>query len=182
MRPLVITQHVTADGRIEMLDTWFDPTAAAPDELEVNARDSEACDAILLGRQTFEDFRGFWPEQIDDATGVTDELNTLQKYVVSSTMTDPQWQHSTVLAGDPVTTVAELKQTEGREISLTGSITLCHTLIAAGLVDRYQLWAHPYVQGRGRALFPDDHTQQLELVESRSFTSGVTYTCWAATA
>ena len=179
MRPLVITQNVTADGSIEMLDDWFDPTDSPPDQHAILERDSAACDAILLGRQTFEDFRGFWPEQTDDATGITDELNQLAKYVVSATMTDPGWPGSTVLAGDPVEAVAELKAQDGAEISLTGSITLCHALIEAGLVDEYRLWTFPYVQGRGRRLFPGGFRARLELLEHHAFTSHVTYTRWA---
>ena len=88
MRPLILTQNITADGSVEMLDDWFDPMAQDTDQARVLARDSASCDAILLGRQTFEDFRGFWPQQTEDTTGVSDELNTLQKYVVTSTLTD----------------------------------------------------------------------------------------------
>lgn len=179
MRPLVITQNMTVDGSIEMLDDWFDPADDPPDMHEILTRDSAACDALLLGRQTFEDFRGYWPLQTEDTTGITEELNSLEKYVVTSTLTDPAWQHSTLLTGDPVTEVRALKQQEGREISLTGSITLCHTLIAAGLVDEYRLWTFPYVQGRGRRLFPDGHRTPLRLLEDRAFASGVTYTRWA---
>lgn len=180
MRPLVLTQNVTADGAIEMLDDWFDPSADPPDVHEIRQRDSEACDAILLGRLTFEVFRGYWPAQADDTTGITDELNTIDKYVVSTTMTDPAWQNSTLIAGDPVTAVRELKQSEGQEISLTGSITLCHALISAGLVDQYCLWTYPYVQGRGRRLFPEGHREQLGLVEHLAFDSGITYTRWTS--
>lgn len=179
MRSLVITQNMTVDGSIEMLDDWFEPTDSPPDQHEILQRDSAASDALLLGRQTFEDFRGFWPAQTDDATGITDELNSLQKYVVSSTMTDPAWQHSTILPGDPVPAVRELKARDGAEICVTGSITLCHTLIAAGLVDEYRLWTFPYIQGRGRRLVPDGHTARLELLEHHAFTSGVTYARWS---
>ncbi|MGO1355032.1 MAG: dihydrofolate reductase family protein [Brachybacterium tyrofermentans] len=102
----------------------------------------------------------------------------LAKYVVSTTMTDPAWQNSTLLNGDPVVAVRALKEQAGEEISLTGSITLCHTLIAAGLVDEYRLWTYPYVQGRGRRLFPDGHRHRLVLAEHRAFSSGVTYARW----
>jgi dihydrofolate reductase len=179
MRPLVITQNVTADGAIEMLDEWFDPLDDPPDMHEIMDRDSARSDAILLGRQTFEDFRSFWPQQTEDTTGITDELNTLDKYVVSTTMTDPGWQNSTIISADPVAAVRELKAREGGEIQLTGSITLAHTLIAAGLVDEYCLWTYPYVQGRGRRLFPEGHREQLQLVEHLAFDSGITYTRWA---
>lgn len=179
MRPLIITQNVTADGAIEMLDDWFDPLAQDEDMLEVNRRDSELTDMLVLGRQTFEDFRGFWPEQVDDQTGVTDELNGLDKYVVSRTMTDPGWQNSTILGGDPVAKVQELLSRPGEaEVVVTGSITLTHSLIAAGVVDGYRLWTYPHVQGRGRRLFPEGYSQRLHLEEHRAFATGVTYTHW----
>ena len=142
MRTLAITQNITVDGSIEMLGDWFDPQGQADtsDLLEELHRQDRETDGLLVGRQTFEDLRGYWPKQSDDATGITDSLNREQKYVVSSTMTDPEWQNSTVLSGDPVTEVRELKQKPGRDIVITGSITLCHALIEAGLVDEYRLF------------------------------------------
>src|SRR5699024_2049986 len=147
---------------------------------EIMQRDSEARDAILLGQHTLEAFRGYWPLQTEDTTGITDGLNTIDKYVVSTTLTDPGWQNSTIIPTDPVATAGALKARAGQGIQLTGSITLCHTLIAAGLVDRYCLWTYPYVQGRGRRLFPAGHREDLQLLEHLAFDSGVTYTRWAS--
>lgn len=96
---LVITQNVTADGAVEMLTDWFDPSDQDQELAAELRRQDESCDAVLLGRQTFEDFRGYWPEQTDDTTGVSDQLNRVTKYVVSATITDPQWRNSVVLAG-----------------------------------------------------------------------------------
>ena len=93
MRKLVITQNITLDGSIEMLDDWFDPQSQDEDLLAESHRQDAQADALLLGRQTFEDFRGYWPKQTDDATGVTGYLNQVAKYVVSSTMTDPDRQY-----------------------------------------------------------------------------------------
>ncbi|MFP5022251.1 dihydrofolate reductase family protein [Pseudonocardia phyllosphaerae] len=181
MRTLAITQNITLDGAVEMLGDWFDPTAEGQDEqlAELHRQDA-ASDATLLGRQTFTDFRGFWPKQTDDTTGITDYLNQVQKYVVSSTLTDPDWQNSTVLSGDPVAEVRALKEQDGADIVVTGSITLCHTLIEAGLVDEYRLFRYPVVQGRGRRLFPDGWSADLRLVETASFANGVSYTRHAA--
>lgn len=135
---------------------------------------------MSLARQTFTDFRGYWPLQADDTTGVADHLNTVQKYVVSSTLADPEWENSTVLSGDPVAEVAALKDRPGRDIVVTGSIALSHALIAAGLVDEFRLFHYPVVQGRGRRLFPDGWAaERLQLTGSASFGSGVTYTCHA---
>jgi dihydrofolate reductase len=105
MRTLAITQNVTVDGSVEMLGDWFDPQGQPgvdnSDQLEELHRQDSRADALLLGRLTFEAFRGYWPQQDDDATGIAESLNRMHKFVVSSTMTDPQWQNSTVLSGDP---------------------------------------------------------------------------------
>jgi dihydrofolate reductase len=174
MRTLAITQNITLDGSIEMLGDWFDPADQDPQLLEATRRQSEHVDAMLLGRQTFEDFRGYWPQQTDDQTGITDELNQIHKYVVSSTMTDPQWRNSTVLTGDWIARVRDLKGQQGRDIVVTGSITLTHALIVAGLVDEYRLFVYPTVQGRGRRLFPDGYEMpRLQLAQARGFENGV---------
>lgn len=185
MRTLAITQNITVDGSIEMLGDWFDPQGQAgvdnSDLLEELHRQDSTADGFLTGRQTFEDLRGYWPKQSGDATGVSDYLNRVQKYVVSSTMTDPEWQNSTVLSGDPIEEVRALKTQPGQDIVVTGSITLCHTLIAAGLVDEFRLFVYPVVQGCGRRLFPDGfEIPELRLLDSKSFRSGITYSRYAA--
>lgn len=178
MRTLAITQNITLDGSIEMLENWFDPEGHASAEMsdwlaEVRRQDA-ASDTLLLGRRTFEDFRGYWPLQTDDTSGITDYLNQVDKYVVSSTMTDPGWENSTVLSGDAVEEVRALKEAPGRDIVLTGSITLTHAVIEAGLVDEYRLFVYPTVQGRGRRLFPEGTLfPSLRLVGTRAFRSGV---------
>lgn len=178
-RTLAITQNITLDGAIEMLGSWFDPQQQDGELLAENHRQNQACDALLLGRQTFEDFRGFWPHVSDDSTGISDYLNSVNKYVVSSTLTDPGWQHSTIMSGDPIQQVRALKSQPGKDIVLTGSITLCHALIEAGLVDEFRLFGYPVVQGRGRRLFPDGYAvDRLERIASRAFEYGVTYTAY----
>ena len=176
MRKLLITQNITLDGSVEMLADWFDPQLQDEDLLEESHRQDSQADALLVGRQTFEDFRGYWPKQTEDATGVTDYLNRVAKYVVSSTMTDPEWPNSTVLTGDPIERIKELKAQPGKDIVLTGSISLAHAVIAGGVVDEYRLFVYPTVQGRGRRLFPDGTTiPKLALVEPpKSFKSGIT--------
>ena len=174
MRTLAITQNMTLDGSIEMVTDWFDPTVEAPDLMAESHRQDAEADGLLVGRQTFEDFRSFWPHQTEDATGITDYLNTVDKYVVSSKMTDPDWQNSTVLSGDVVDEVTALKNAEGKDIVVTGSISLCHTLIGAGLVDEYRLFVYPTVQGSGRRLFPAGlEIPTLRLVDTKAFELGV---------
>ena len=184
MRTLAITQNITVDGAVEMLGDWFDPQGQAgvdnSDLLDELHRQDRTADGFLVGRRTFEDFRSYWPQQTDDVTGITDYLNRVQKYVVSSTMTDPAWQNSTVLSGDPVEEVRALKERPGQDIVITGSITLCHTLIEAGLVDEFRLFVYPAVQGRGRRLFPEGlEMPELTLLDAKAFRSGVTYSRYA---
>lgn len=185
MRTLAITQNITVDGSIEMLGEWFDPQAQGgvdnSDLLDVLRRGAWESDGFLVGRKTFEDVRGYWPQQTDDTTGIADHLNEVQKFVVSSTMTEPDWQNTTVLSGDPTEAVREMKARSGSDIVVTGSITLCHTLIEAGLVDQYRLFVYPVVQGRGRRLFPDGfEVPRLELVDAKVFRCGITYSCYAS--
>jgi dihydrofolate reductase len=184
MRTLAITQNITVDGSIEMLGDWFDPQGQAgvdnSDLLEELHSQQSELDALLVGRRTFEAFRAYWPQLSDDATGISDHLNRVQKYVVSSTMTDPQWENSTVLSADPVEEVRALKERPGQDIVAAGSISLCHTLIAAGLVDEYRLFVYPAVQGRGRRLFPDGfECLELRLLDAKAFRSGITYSRYA---
>jgi dihydrofolate reductase len=183
MRTLAITQNITLDGSIEMLDDWFDPQSQSgvdsSDLLDELHRQDRAADAFLVGRQTFQDLRGYWPKQTEDTTGITDYLNQVAKYVVSSTMTEPEWQNTTVVSDDPLGTIRTLKDQPGKDIVVTGSITLCHALIAEGLVDQYRLFVYPVVQGRGRRLFPDGFTApRLERLDAKAFRCGITYACY----
>ena len=184
LRSLAITQNITVDGSIEMLGDWFDPQgqgdANNSDLLDELYRQASETDGFVLGRRTFEAFRAYWPNQASDPTGISEYLNRVQKYVVSSTMADPEWQNSSVISGDPVEKLRGLKQQPGQDIVVTGSITLCHTLIEAGVVDEYRLFVYPVVQGRGRRLFPDGFEYpELRLLEAKAFRSGITYSRYA---
>jgi dihydrofolate reductase len=178
MRDLVVTENITLDGVIDASEGWFavadDPEVDQSDLQAALAEQSAAADAVLFGRVTFEEMRGYWPEQTDDTTGVTDYLNRVAKYVVSGTLGDPEWEPTTVLpaAGFP-DAVRALKAGPGRDIVTTGSITLVHALVA-GLVDEYRLFVYPVVLGHGERLFPDGtEIPRLRLLETRAFRSGV---------
>lgn len=182
MRSLIITQNVTIDGSVEMLGDWFDPQLLDDELTAEMRRQDETADALLLGRQTFEDFRSYWPHQADDATGVAEYINSVTKYVVSSTITEPGWDNSVIVAGDPVQEVQTLKAAPGGDIVATGSITLCHALIAADLVDEYRMFVYPFVQGSGRRLFPDGTTLSglRPAAAPMTFPKGVTLVSWKA--
>ncbi|GAB3749574.1 dihydrofolate reductase family protein [Microlunatus parietis] len=174
---LVVAQNITANGVIEFVEPWFDPGEQddTDDLVAVMQDHMRREEALLLGRQTFEDFRGYWPHQTADSTGITEHLNRVPKYVVSSTLTDPAWEHSTVLSGPLTEQVAALKAGgSGGDLGVTGSISVVHELIRADLVDEYRLFVFPVITSRGRTLVPDGVTlRNLTLAEAVPFRSGV---------
>lgn len=178
MRELIVTQNITLDGVIDAAGGWFDPSGdEGVDHSDVIAAVTEgmaASDAMLVGRVTFEQLRGYWPLQADDVTGVRDHLNHVEKYVVSQTLEDPVWERSTVLRGPLLDRVRELKAQPGKAVVATGSMSLMPELIAGSVVDEYQLFVYPVVLGRGRRLFADaTGVPRLHLAEARPFRSGI---------
>jgi dihydrofolate reductase len=176
-RRLIVTENVTANGVIEFIDGWFDPADQDDvDDIFAVMRDQMAREeALLLGRKTFEDFRGYWPHQTDDASGSADHLNRVPKYVVSSTMTDPEWTNTAVLSGPLEDGVRVLKAAgDGGDLGVTGSISVVHALMRADLVDEYRLFVYPVLSSRGRNLMPDGVALQgLTLTQCTPFRSGV---------
>ena len=131
------------------------PGVDQSDLLDAQREQREAADAFLVGRVTFEQMRGYWPQQTDDTTGVSDYLDRVEKYVVSRTLEDPEWEPTTILRGPLEDESRALKSAPGGDIVTTGSISLVRDLIAAGLVDEYRLFVYPVVLGRGERLFAD---------------------------
>jgi dihydrofolate reductase len=175
---IVVTENATLDGVIEQVGDWFAPagrdeTVDDSDIIDTVREHMHAQDALLLGRNTFVSFRGFWPAQRDDNTGITAHLNRVSKYVVSSTLTHAHWDNTTILRGG-LPEVRALKERLGGVVGVTGSISLVHGLIADGLVDEYRLFVYPVVIGRGRRLFEGaTNVPRLELIEARTYRSGV---------
>lgn len=169
MRTLAVTENVTLDGCLAPMD-WFDPMATDDELLAASTAHREAADALVLGRITFEEFAEFWPRQTDDPTGVSDYLNGVAKYVVSSSLRTTDWSGSTILRS--LDEIGALKEQEGKDIVVTGSIRLVHSLLSTRLVDEYRLFVYPVVQGHGEPLFPDGTAARLRLVDARPFASG----------
>ncbi|NEB09999.1 dihydrofolate reductase [Streptomyces coelicoflavus] len=114
----------------------------------------EHCDAMLLGRRTYDIFASYWPTA-DPGNPFTHRLNSMPKYVASRTLTSVEWQNSTLLTGDLVAAVRELKASGGGGINVVGSGDLAQTLMRHGLVDEYRLTIHPVIIGTGKRLFAD---------------------------
>jgi dihydrofolate reductase len=178
MAELIVTQNITLDGVIDAAEGWFDPSSQEEtdqsDHIEAVREQMATTDAVLMGRVTFEQMRGFWPAQVDDPTGVRDHLNQARKYVVSRTLQDPGWERSTVLRGPLLEEVRRLKAQPGQGIVATGSLSLMPELVAGDVVDEYRLFVYPVVLGRGRRLFADaTGLPRLRLAEARPFRSGI---------
>jgi dihydrofolate reductase len=130
-------------------------------------RDSEA---LLLGRVTYDGFAEAWPSREGD---FADMFNSMPKFVVSSTLKDPEWANSTVLDGDPVEEVSKLRDRLGGDIVVHGSAQLARALVEHDLVDELRLMVFPVVLGSGKRLFDSGSKKRLKLAESRTVGDGV---------
>ncbi len=169
---------ISLDGVIESPETWHfdyfnDEMGAVIGELMGGS------DATLLGRQTYDEFAGYWPNA-DPNDPITGQMNGSRKYVVSTTLTDAAWQNSSVISGDVKAELTKLKQ--DTRLGTTGSATLVRWLLEQGLVDELHLLVHPVVVGHGKKLFADGAKVPLKLVSATTFSTGVLHLVYAPAA
>ncbi len=168
MRKIVVTMFLSLDGIMEnpgwTMKYWNDEIA------NFKAEESSACDALLLGRVTYEGFAAAWPDSKDEGA---DQMNNLPKYVVTTTLDKLEWNNSRPIKDNVVAEITKLKQQEGKDILVYGSATLVQTLMQHDLVDSYRLLVYPVVLGKGKRLFQEGTTATLKLVSSQAISSGV---------
>ena len=148
---------------------WAAPYAA----MEATGNNFASAGALLFGRRTYENFYAVWPKQTNSP--YTEFLNTIPKYVASTTLKEPlPWSNSTLLKGDAAQAVSQLKQQPGKDLLIMGSGELIQSLMRANLIDDYILLIHPLVLGSGRRLFPDGGAAAtLRLVATSTTDKGV---------
>lgn len=169
-----VTAHLfsSVDGVVESPNLWqFD---AFDDELAQMMMSSlPRQDTVVLGRRTYEEWAGYWPTAgVDEGFGQF--INSVPKHVASSSLTEPlAWENSQLIDGDLVDFVRGLKETEGGDIAVNGSISVVRQLLFAGVLDALTLTVHPVVAGAGKHLFePGDDTTRLELVDGSTTSKG----------
>jgi dihydrofolate reductase len=179
MGRIVISENVSLDGVIQdpagdegfARGGWVGRIAALPEVAKVALDEALATEALLLGRRSYNWFAARWPSRSGE---LADRLNSLPKYVVSSTLEDPDWNNSTVLKGDVVNEVSKLKQALSGEINVPGSFQLARTLIEHDLVDELRLKIFPVVLGAGERLFGETSDKKpMRLVDTLTVGDGV---------
>jgi dihydrofolate reductase len=186
MGKIVVSANITVDGVVQdptgeegfEHGGWFTQVSANDREAFATAALDEAvaADAFLIGRRTYEFLASRWQSR----TGaLADRLNSFPKYVVSSTLENPEWNNTTVLQGDPAAEVSQLKQELEGEIVVPASFTLVHTLIEHELVDEMRVMIYPFVLGSGDRLFSGPIAKvPLHLIDNRTIGDHLTYTTY----
>ena len=184
MRKLVVNTFVTLDGVMQAPGgpeedptggfTWGGWSFNYWDDLmgqvmgESMAKPSE----LLLGRKTYEIFAAHWPYIKNDP--VADKLNSARKHVVSRSLNEASWNNSTLVKGNVVQAIRNLKEQKGPEIQVHGSSNLIQTLLKNDLIDEFRVWIFPITIGKGKRLFGEGtQTASLKLIDSKISTTGV---------
>ena len=179
MGRIVVTEFVSLDGVMEdpggsenfSQGGWSFKISRGDEGDKFKLDETFASEALLLGRVTYEGFAEAWPAREGE---FADKFNSMPKYVVSSTLDQPEWNNSTVLKGDVVEEVGKLRQEQDGDIVVHGSARLVQTLIEHDLVDELRLMVFPVVLGSGKRLFGDTSDKKpLQLVDSKVVGDGV---------
>jgi dihydrofolate reductase len=172
MRKIVATEYLTLDGVMEEPGQWsFQFWSEESSKFKYD--ELFAADALLLGRVTYEGFAAAWPTMPDTGDfGV--RMNTLPKYVVSTTLDTAEWNNSMIIKEQVIEEIAKLKQQSGQDILLEGSGELARSLMPYNLIDEYRFMVHPIMLGSGKRLFHEGMPKTvLKLVDTKPFSSGI---------
>jgi dihydrofolate reductase len=173
MRKIINSTFISVDGVIENPDWPSD--GSDPRAFDMHIELLAGCDAVLMGRRTYESFASAWPNRSGDE--YSDRINGMAKYVVSSTLKDPTWNNTTVIAGDPVPEIRRLKDQPGKNIVQYGFGQLSYALMENDLLDELHLWVHPLFVGHGGPhdlMYRDTRLTQLRPTGVTTLKDGVT--------
>jgi dihydrofolate reductase len=174
MRRIINSTYITVDGVIENPQDW--PSGRHADDGRAGEIQTDlllSCDALLLGRRTYEAFAPVWTAKSDDP--YSDHINAMEKWVVSRTLTAATWSNSEVISTDVAEEIARRKAQPGADIVQYGFGPVTDLLLAHGLLDELRLWVHPFMLGSGKPadlLFRPERAAQFELAEATPLASG----------
>jgi dihydrofolate reductase len=175
MRKLINSTYITLDGVVEGPHLWPSLKGGTSNEGEpIQADLIETCDIVLMGRRTYEVFAPAWSSRGGDR--VSDRINAMRKVVVSTTLTDPEWNNSEVIAGDVVGRVRDLKAEDGGHIIQYGFGDVSRLLLEHGLFDQLDLWIYPQLVGprdAGDLLYRPGTAATFDLVDTRVLSNGI---------
>ncbi len=174
MRKIINSTYITLDGLIQEPQHWPSLGSFSEDGGRAQWELLEHCDAVLMGRHTYDIFVPVWTTLSGDP--VSDRMNSAEKFVVSTTLTDPEWNNTTVIASDPIERIRDLKQQPGADIVQYGFGQLARDLLAEGLLDELRLWVHPLLLGTGRAddlIYRPGTSGRFELADTTTLASGI---------
>jgi dihydrofolate reductase len=182
LRKLILEEWLSLDGYAEdkngTLD-FFPSTEANRYSDEDQLKFLDTIDTMLLGRVTYHLFADFWPTATTDKEIIADKLNSLHKIVFSNTLTKApwgKWPVALIIQGDATSEIKRMKEQDGKNIVLWGSLSLAQSLMLEDLIDEYHLQICPTIIGGGRPLFPTtDHYKNMKLVSTRTYDTGVVY-------
>jgi dihydrofolate reductase len=183
MRTIVNSTYVTLDGVIQNPQDWPSLGSLSNAGNHIQTELLERCDAVLMGRRTYDGFAPVWSARSGDPA--SDRMNAIRKYVVSTTLTDPQWHNTTVIDHDPIEAISDLKQQPGAGIVQYGFGPLAHALMGAGLLDELRLWVHPFFLGTGTPsdlLYRAGSAGTFELAHATSLDGGIVILTYRASA
>jgi dihydrofolate reductase len=175
MRKIINSTYITLDGVIEGPHLW--PSLGRPSDERAGQIQTDlllSCDALLMGRRTYEGFAPVWPTRSGDP--YSDHINAMPKYVVSTTLEDPEWNNTHVIAGDVVAEVTRLKRAPGKDIVQYGFGAVSRLLLEHGLLDELRLWVHPLIVGNGSPsdlLFGAAPAVGFDLTDATTLSDGI---------
>jgi dihydrofolate reductase len=175
MRHIINSTYISLDGVIQDPQDWPDNGVESDGTgMKVQTDLLFGCDALLMGGRTYPGFAPAWMARSGDP--FSDRMNSMAKYVVSSTLTDPEWNNTTVISADPIAAIRRLKEQPGQDIVQYGFGQLSYALLEHGLLDELRLWVHPLFVGRATTddlMFRPTATAQMELAGTLALNTGI---------
>jgi dihydrofolate reductase len=175
MRHIINSTYISLDGVIQDPQDWPDNGIESDGTgMKVQTDLLFGCDALLMGGRTYPGFAPAWMARSGDP--FSDRMNSMAKYVVSTTLTDPEWNNTTVISGDPIAAIRRLKEEPGQDIVQYGFGQLSYALLEHGLLDELRLWIHPLFVGRATSddlMFRPTATAQMELASTLALNTGI---------